>query len=218
MGTFQSKHMNTSILFVHLAGATHAQLTDEITNANHTSYGLADGDESAPTVSGQLQRGERKYNVKAGLNIPLGITYLSAILKKQFPECVDQYIADYVEEQNTVDEFSSVDDWIVAVAQKAAKTSPDIIAISLMFSTAYKLFKHLVAHYRRLWPQATIVVGGIHATNCTQYLLDTTPEVDYVFRGESEVAMAKFVQNFIDNKPQSIQGVFDKNSVSDFSK
>ena len=54
---------------------------------------------------------------------------------------------------------------------------PDIVAISLMFSTAYKFVKKTVAIYKKIWPKAQIIVGGIHATNCSQYLLDTTPEV-----------------------------------------
>ncbi len=209
--------MSTNLLFVHLASPTYTQIEDELADADHSLYGLADGDDSSPTVSNKLQRGERKYNVKAGMSLPLGITYISAKLKKEFPD-LEQYLADYVDEQDSIQDHNSVDEWITAVAQKSMQKTPDIIAISLMFSTAYKFFKHLVAIYKKLWPEATIVVGGIHATNCTQYLLDTTPEADYVFRGESEEAMTKFVQNFIDGAPQSIPGVFSRNTDADFSQ
>ena len=209
--------MTTKILFVHLASPTYTQIEDEMADANHASYGLADGNESSPTVSTTLQRGERKYNVKSGMCLPLGITYISAALKKEFPD-LEYFISDYVAEQDSIPEHKTVDDWILSVAEESMTETPDIVAISLMFSTAHKFCKHVIAVYKRLWPKATIVVGGIHATNCTEYMLNTIPEVDYVFRGESEVAMVKFVQNFIENKPQSIQGVYDKNSVSDFSK
>ena len=209
--------MTTKILFVHLASPTYTQIKDEMNDANHASYGLADGNESSPTVSTTLQRGERKYNVKAGMNLPLGITYISAALKKEFPD-LEYFIADYVAEQDTISEHKTVDDWILRVAQESMTKSPDIIAISLMFSTAHKFCKHLIAIYKRLWPKATIVVGGIHATNCTEYMLNTIPEIDYVFRGESEVAMTKFVQNFIDDAPQSIPGVYSRNTGSDFTQ
>ena len=208
--------MTTKILFVHLASPTYSQMEDEMADANHAQYGLADGDESSPTVSTTLQRGERKYNVKTGMALPLGLTYISAALKKEIPD-LEHYIADYVDEQDNVHEYKSVDDWILAIAKKSIISPPDIIAISLMFSTAHKFFKHLVAICRQLWPETTIVVGGIHATNCTEYLLETVPEVDYAFRGEAENAMIKFVQNFIAGAPQNIQGVHGRNTDSDFS-
>jgi anaerobic magnesium-protoporphyrin IX monomethyl ester cyclase len=208
--------MSKKILFVHLASPTYTQIEDEMADANHAFYGLADGSESSPTVSTTLQRGERKYNVKAGMNLPLGITYISAALKKEFPS-IDCNIADYVAEQDSMAENKSVDDWILKVAQESMTKEPDIIAVSLMFSTSHKFAKHVVTIYKKLWPKATIVVGGIHATNCSQHIIETMPEVDYVFRGESEVAMTKFVQNFIDGTPQNIQGVHGRNTGSDFS-
>jgi anaerobic magnesium-protoporphyrin IX monomethyl ester cyclase len=209
--------MTTKILFVHLASPTYTQIEDEMSDANHASYGLADGNESSPTVSTTLQRGERKYNVKSGMALPLGITYISAALRKEFPD-LEYFIADYVAEQDSIPEHKTVDDWILNVAKESMTEAPDIVAISLMFSTAHKFAKHLIAIYKKLWPETTIVVGGIHATNCTEYLLDTIPEVDYVFRGESEIAMTQFVRNFLDGAPQSIQGVHDRNKGSDFTQ
>ena len=46
--------MKKKLLFVHLPGPTYTQMADEINNPNHDSYGLADGDESSPTVSSHL--------------------------------------------------------------------------------------------------------------------------------------------------------------------
>ena len=210
--------MKKKLLFVHLPGPTYTQMADEIYNPNHDSYGLADGDEQSPTVSSRLQRSERKYEVFGAMSLPLGISYLSATLKDKFPNSLEQYLADYVEDQENVVNYKTVDDWILDLAKKKMPSKPDIIAISLMFSTAHKFFKHLVAIYRKLWPEAQIIIGGIHATNCAQYILDTTPEVDYLFKGEGEVAICKFVQNLIDNKPQDIQGVYKKQISSNVSK
>ena len=217
--------MNKTILFVHLPAPTYTQMAYELATPNHDSYELAGGDEASPTVANEVQRGERKTNVSgmgnAGLNLPLGISYLSSTLKKQFPNNLDQYLADYMEEQKNIQEHKSVEDWIIAVAKKKMPKAPDVVAISLMFSTAYKFFKHLVTIYKKMWPNTQIIVGGTHATNCSQYLLDTTSEVDYVFKGEGEVAIAKFVQNLIDNKPQIIQGVYKREidpSVAKFNQ
>jgi anaerobic magnesium-protoporphyrin IX monomethyl ester cyclase len=208
--------MTTKILFVHPSSPTYTQMEDELADANHSSFGLADGNESSPTVSGTLQRGERKYNVKSGMSLPLGITYLSAALKQKFPD-LEYFIADYVAEQDSISEHKSVDDWILSVGQESMTKPPDIVAISLMFSTAHKFCKHLIGIYKKLWPKTTIVIGGIHATNCAEYILDTIPEADYVFRGESEIALTKFVQNFIDEVPQSIPGVYGRDTNLDFS-
>jgi radical SAM superfamily enzyme YgiQ (UPF0313 family) len=217
--------MNKTILFVHLPAPTYTQMAYELATPNHDSYELAGGDEASSTVTNEVQRGERKTNVSgmgnAGLNLPLGISYLSSTLKKQFPNNLDQYLADYMEEQKNIQEHKSVEDWIIAVAKKKMPKAPDVVAISLMFSTAYKFFKHLVTIYKKMWPNTQIIVGGTHATNCSQYLLDTTSEVDYVFKGEGEVAIAKFVQNLIDNKPQIIQGVYKREidpSVAKFNQ
>ncbi len=201
--------MKKKLLFVHLPGPTYTQMADEIANPNHDSYGIADGDESSPTVSTRLQRSERKLDVfGTSMTLHLGISYLSATLKEKFPNELKQYLADYVEDQENVINYKTVDDWILDIAKKKMSEKPDIIAISLMFSTGYKFFKHLIAIYRNLWPDSIIIVGGIHATNCAQYILDTTPEVNYLFKGEAEIAICKFVQNLIDNKPQAIQGVY----------
>ena len=210
--------MTHKILFVHPPSPTYTQMADEIADRNHSSYGLADGDEASPTVSNTLQRGERKYSVYGEMSLPLGISYLSSTLKKNFPDTLEQYLADYVEEQKSIPDYKNVDEWILAVAKKTMPKAPDMIAISLMFSTAYKFFKHLVVIYRKLWPDAKIIVGGIHATNCSQYLLDTTPEVDYVFKGEGEIALVKFVKNLMNNESQVIQGVYGKEDKGNISK
>ena len=46
--------MNKTILFVHLPAPTYTQMADELANPSHDSYGLADGDESSPTVTNKL--------------------------------------------------------------------------------------------------------------------------------------------------------------------
>ena len=88
-------------------------MADEINNRNHDLYGLADGDEASPTVTNEVQRGERKANVFAPMNLPLGISYLSSTLKKNFPDTLEQYLADYVEEQKSIPDYKNVDEWIL---------------------------------------------------------------------------------------------------------
>ena len=88
--------MNKTILFVQPPSPTYTEIADELANPNHDQYGIADGDETTPTVTNSVQRGERKWNVYAGINLPLGISYLSSSLKKHFPNNLEQYLVDYL--------------------------------------------------------------------------------------------------------------------------
>ena len=65
--------MNKSILFVQPPCPTYTEIADELVNPNHDKFGIADGDETSPTVTNSVQRGKRKWNVYAGINLPLGI-------------------------------------------------------------------------------------------------------------------------------------------------
>ena len=139
--------MNKSILFVQPTSPTYTEIEDELVNPNHDKFGIADGDETSPSVTNSVQRGKRKWNVYAGINLPLGISYLSSSLKKHFPNNLEQHVVDYSIERINIQKYKNVDDWILAVAKESMPKEPDIIAISLMFSTAYKFVKKAVAIY-----------------------------------------------------------------------
>lgn len=187
----------TSILFVNLSGMPYNEMAKRLSAINIASYRYGSGGMGA---------------------LPLGILYLSAYLKDRFQASVKQFLADYVENLDTLDDYDSVNDFILDVAKKSISAPPDIVAISLMFSTSYKFFKNLLDIYKTLWPKATFIVGGIHATNTAQYILETT-DVDYVFRGEAELALAEFIRNYRDKQNQNIQGVYANNAYySDFNQ
>lgn len=186
----------TSILFVNLSGLPYDEMAKRLSFADNASYQYA----------------------SSGKALPLGILYLSAYLKDKFQGRVKQFLADYLENLETLDDYDSVNDFILGAAKKSISTPPDIVAISLMFSTSYKFFKNLLVIYKALWPKAIFIVGGIHATNTPRYILETT-DVDYVFRGEAELALAEFIENYRDKQNQNIQGVYCKNSYySDFNQ
>lgn len=183
---------STSILFVNLPGTPYTELASRLSTVNNVSY--------------------RKYNIK-GKSLPLGLLYLSAYLKDKFQISLKQYLADYFEKIETIEDYDSVNSFILDVAIKSIPHPPDIVAISLMFATSYKFFKNLLSTYKSLWPNTTFIVGGIHATNTARYILQTT-DIDYVFRGESEIALYKFIKNYRDKKKQNIQGVYRKNDIN----
>ena len=181
---------STSILFVNLPTMTYTEMENKLRKVSKPDNQFI-------------------YPTKA---IPINILYLSSYLKEQFGTSLNQSIADYADMVETLDNYDSVDDFILSIAKKSINNQPDIVAISLMFMLAYKFFKNIVRIYRSFWPNSTFVVGGIHATNTAKHILQTT-DIDYVFRGEGEVSFAKFVRNYIDGQKQNIQGVYSKSDL-----
>ena len=64
---------------------------------------------------------------------------------------------------------------------------PDVIGISLPFSSQHTLVPYIIEAIKSAAPDATLVFGGGHATIAADALL-AIDGVDYVIRGEGEVA------------------------------
>jgi len=150
-------------------------------------------------------------------SMSMGTLYLSSYIKKEFGSSLNQYMCDMLlEVDRLVDrsyEYNSIDDFILKTIKKSVPKPPDIIAISLMFMLSYKFFKKIVKIYKLLWPSTTIIVGGIHASNTYKHILQTT-DTDYVFRGEGEIALAKFIKNHMNGENRNVSGVYSKKDLS----
>ena len=85
----------TSILFVSMLGIPYKELEKRILNTKNGSY--------------------KDFNTNAGNAQPLGLLYLSAYIKKKFPTSVQQFIANYVEMEHEMENYDSVDDFIVNI-------------------------------------------------------------------------------------------------------
>ena len=199
---------NTSLCFVTLPLSSLTSLEYEIKNRvkltdTDSDYVYRDEDENdgTPSTTPQLK------------SMAMGILYLSSYIKKEFGSSVNQYMCDLLLEVERLDEYNSIDDFILETIKKNVPKSPDIIAISLMFMFNYKLFKKIVKIYKLLWPSTTIIVGGIHASNTSKLILQTT-DTDYVFRGEGEIALAKFIKNHMNGENQNVPGIYNKKSLS----
>jgi len=62
----------------------------------------------------------------------------------------------------------------------------ELIGISIMFSQEWPYAKELIKKLRQELPKTPIVLGGEHVTALPEYILETTPEVDYCILGEGE--------------------------------
>ncbi len=125
---------------------------------------------------------------------PFGILYLSAVLKEQKHKgeigCVDYLPIAH-------DIFrSDLDGTIRSEALKAASSwTPDILAFSFSMSSSWEFFNHSLPIIKEIWPEATIIVGGMHASNTVEHLLNNHDHmVDFVIAGEAEKAFPHLVE------------------------
>ena len=85
---------------------------------------------------------------------------------------------------------------------------PDIIGISLMFSSIHYTVPVFVDFVKRIVPNAIIVLGGAHASIAASELLELDA-VDYVIMGEGEVAFPGLLHAIENNEPtDNIPGVY----------
>lgn len=129
-----------------------------------------------------------------GISLPMGIMYLSSYLKHRIPS-IQIELLDYRIQYDKLQQYDSVDAFIRDIAVDNITAPPDIIAFSVVVSSSHLFFLKSLKITKKLWPTATIIVGGFHATNFTSELLEHK-EIDYIFRGEAEYALFDFVKQF----------------------
>lgn len=142
------------------------------------------------------------------ISMPMGILYLSSYIKKYSPVNHVE-ILDYVLYQKKINTFTALDDFIKGVAQSEVHIKPDLIAVSMNFSTSRQFTLDCVKTLKNLWPDSIIVIGGNHATNTFQDLL-SHKEIDYVIRGEGEIPLSRLVSLMAEGSVTDIQGVISR--------
>tara|TARA_R110000782_G_scaffold63315_1_gene129883 strand:- start:27896 stop:29716 length:1821 start_codon:yes stop_codon:yes gene_type:complete len=144
--------------------------------------------------------------------IPLGICYLSTNLKSRLgADKVDVRIIDYAKELVCDHgKFATIDEMVRKPAlEMGSDFEPDIVGFSMMFSTCHPLFLRAAQELRKIWPNAVFMTGGNHASNSVDVILEA-PEIDFVSRGECEVAFAEFVRNFHRRDEFEINGIYSR--------
>ncbi len=151
-------------------------------------------------------------NVYPAVSMPLGIMYLSSAIKEsagvKFVELIDYNI-----ETLNRGKYGSIENFISNVARDSVERSPDILAVSFMFSFSVEFFRRMMPILREMWPDTTVVVGGMHATNDVHGLL-ARPDVDWVARGEAELGFAQFIRQMAEGVPPDVRGFFNKTAIT----
>ncbi|MFC1709844.1 B12-binding domain-containing radical SAM protein, partial [Candidatus Omnitrophota bacterium] len=147
------------------------------------------------------------------VSMSMGILYLSSFIKKN-NEVGKVRLLDYVSNIRNLNSFTTIDSFINEIAKKNVQFTPDIVAISLILSTSHEFFVTCINLLRVLWPKAVFIVGGTHATNCIKHLL-MDENIDYVARGEGEIAFSHFITQFSSNKLIDVKGIYSKDNFSE---
>jgi radical SAM superfamily enzyme YgiQ (UPF0313 family) len=128
--------------------------------------------------------------------MPMGILYLAATLRRDLPNSTVQIVDLAKRYREAADKgslsFASFEVFADHVLSGEVSFVPDLIGISVLFSTAHKSTLRVAEVCKRIWPDAPIVVGGMHATNAVEQLLENSA-VDMVCRGEGEAVISDLV-------------------------
>lgn len=115
--------------------------------------------------------------------LPIGLAYLAAVLEQKGNEVLvlDCLASDIDQEQ---------------LKQKLGAFNPNVIGISSM--TPMVLSTMMAARgAKEACPNATVVLGGPHATFMDKEILSGEPSVDVVVRGEGELTIVELTQRII---------------------
>lgn len=130
---------------------------------------------------------------------PLGILYVAGMLEAERKEVLvydslidpDDMMHPMVEKNGLIEFGASIE----RVEAALRRTRPDIVGISNMFSTQVPTLLRTAEMVRRALPTCTIVVGGAHVTAAPDAILEQSPQINYVVRGEGEYSFLELVDS-----------------------
>ena len=124
---------------------------------------------------------------------PLGICYLSSILKKE------NYLVDIIDQAAKGFNLSQIVEWI-------KKKDPDVLGFSTLTASGSGISAALTSIEVKKWnPNIKIVFGNRHVTYNDYRILNKYPEVDICVRGEGEITFLELVKAI--EKDQSLEKI-----------
>lgn len=96
------------------------------------------------------------------------------------------------------------------------KFIPDIVGISIMYTTSHKSSLKIAEIVKKKWDNITLICGGNQATSCYEQFL-SNPNIDYVVRGEGELSFVEFLKEYRDTRKQgrniNISGIYNRQKL-----
>lgn len=143
--------------------------------------------------------------------LPLGVAYLAAYLReKGFDVSFVDAVGEDMEAYSAIPELANgvfrgmPDERTVARIPEDV----DVIGVSCMFSVNWVVARRLIQAIRRRFPNATLLIGGEHATALPEYSLRDAPEIDFVVLGEGEHTTAELLRTLeAGGDPGTVHGI-----------
>jgi len=127
----------------------------------------------------------RPYSEADELIPPFGLGYLAAAARKNH----DVEILDGIKDKLTLGKF---EDFL-------KKKKPDIVGVQI-FTFQIIAVKDYIDIIRKILPNAKIILGGPHPSCSPHNIFDFFPSVDWVFKGEAEIGLAKLLDLVAEGK------------------
>lgn len=130
----------------------------------------------------------KPYSESDELIPPFGLGYLATAIRKDH----DVKILDGIKEKLTLEKFKNF----------LEEEKPDIIGIQI-FTFQIIGVKDYIETIKNILPNAKIILGGPHPSCSPHNIFDFFPKVDWVFKGEAEIGLAKLLDLIAENKTGS---------------
>ena len=136
---------------------------------------------------------------------PLGIGYIAAVLEEKGYNkilFIDAVAEDYsnvvqLEDDPALVKFGMSDE---AIAKKIKTFNPDIIGITLLFSSQAECAFSVARALKGVVPDTPIVLGGIHASAMHKDIMEREESIDFILRGEGDYTFAELVEKLFNNE------------------
>lgn len=142
------------------------------------------------------ERFDKNIAKAAGVLPPLGILYISAVLKAKGH---DVSVSD-----GSIEDFNTI-------LNKLQKEKPEIVGISAL-TFLWNRAKKMAKEIKKLLPEAFIVIGGPHPTFYGRRCLEESADIDAVIVGEGEETMLKLAENFSNHAFKKINGLIHRSN------
>lgn len=149
-------------------------------------------------------------------SMPIGLVDMTAYVREKMPGLKAQII-DFGKDMyklylDNERKAISLDEFVEAELGKA-EFEPDVVGISVEYSSAYNASILIAEKVKQKWPDCIVVCGGNHATNFHQFLLKDR-NFDFVIRGEGEISLLEMLKQLEKGEKVSVVGAMDREKLS----
>ena len=144
----------------------------------------------------QIKKPDGKYYRRIPSDMPLGIFSLSGYVKKYSRTKIETLLVDFNVELNQLRHFNfaSFADFYGQILAGASKDfNPDIIGVSVLFSSAFYNMLDLAASIRNVFPDTLLVAGGSVPATMYREIFRASDAFDALCYGEGEKPLLNLI-------------------------